>query len=231
MKIGIIGCGKVGGTLGKRWARKGHDVIFGSRHPDSQDMRELQHEAGPHSCCVNVREAAAAGDVVVLAVPWSEAQNAIKEAGNLEGRIIIDVMNPFKQGAHGLPAGMAVDADTSAAELVAKWAPNSRVVKAFNHMSFLVMAEPEFDGRAATAFIAGDDTEAKNVVSQLVSDLGLEPFDVGPLYEARYLEAFAMLYIDMVYVHGHDPHFTFAVLTRKAPARIEGEAVTAGSKR
>ena len=230
MKIGIIGCGKVGGTLGKRWARKGHDVIFGSRHPDSEDMRELQREAGPHSCTVSIKEAAAVGDVVVLAVPWSEAQNAIKEAANLEGRIVIDVMNPFRQGVHGLPVGMAVDADTSAAELVAKWAPNSRIVKAFNHMSFLVMENPEFDGRRATALIAGDDAEAKNAVAQLAGDLGLEPFDVGPLYEARYLEAFAMLYIDMVYVHGHDPHFTFSVITRKAPAEMEREAVAAGKK-
>jgi len=230
MKIGIIGCGKVGGTLGKRWAHKGHDVIFGSRHPDSEDMRQLQLEAGPHCCAASVKEAAALGDVVVLAVPWAEAQNAIKEAGNLEGRIVIDVTNPFKQGAHGLPVGMEVDADTSAAELVAKWAPNARIVKAFNHMSFLVMDDPDFEGRPATAFIAGDHAEAKQVVSRLASDLGLEPFDVGPLHMARYIEAFAMLYIDMVYVQGHDPHFAFSVITRKAPAKMEREAVAAGAK-
>ena len=62
--------------------------------------------------------------------------------------------------------------------------------------------------------MCGDDAEAKKVVAQLVKDLGLEPFDTGPLYHARYLEALAMLYIDMVYVQAHDPHFTFTVATR-----------------
>ena len=147
MRIGIIGCGKVGGTLGRRWAQKGHDVIFGSRHPGSEDMQKLQADAGLHSCVVSVKEAAAAGDVVVLAVPWAAAQETIKEIGNLEGRVVIDVMNPFARGVHGLPVGLAVDPSTSAAEQVAKWAQGARVVKAFNHMSFLVMDDPMFQGR------------------------------------------------------------------------------------
>src|SRR5262245_36442673 len=108
MKIGIVGSGQVGSTLGKRWAAAGHSVSFGSRNPDSAEMRALG--------AVTLQDAVAAGDVVLLATPWPATRDALRQSGNFAGKIVIDAVNPLS-GLERLEVGTT----TSAAEQIATW--------------------------------------------------------------------------------------------------------------
>lgn len=210
MIVAVIGTGNVGSTLGTRWAQKGHQVVFGSRHPDSDPVRALLRSAGENACSASVAEAAAMGEVVVLAVPWSAARDVVRAAGNLEGKVVVDCTNPIASGLKGL----SVEPGTSAAEQIAGWASGARVVKAFNSTGAGNMAHPDFDGQAATMFLSGDDEEAKKVVTQLAADLGFDVCDAGPLYTARFLESLALLWVHLAFAKGLGPDFAFKILTR-----------------
>ncbi|HEY1379851.1 MAG TPA: NAD(P)-binding domain-containing protein, partial [Gemmataceae bacterium] len=138
MKIGIIGAGNVGGTLGRGWAKHGHDVFFGVRRPDDEKTRQLVAAVGPRARAGTVAEAAAFGEVVVLATPWPATEAAVRSAGDLAGKAVIDCTNPLKPDFSGLALGFS----TSGAEQVARWAAGARVVMAFNTTGFNVMADP-----------------------------------------------------------------------------------------
>ena len=90
MKIAIIGAGNVGGTLGRAWAKKGHDIFFGVRHPQDDKTRQLLQSIGPKAQAGTVAEAAAFGQVVVLATPWQATEAAVRAAGDLRGKTVID---------------------------------------------------------------------------------------------------------------------------------------------
>ncbi len=211
MKIAVIGTGHVGGTLGHRWAQVGNDVTWGSRHPESQDVQALLRESGKHSSADGVSAAVATAEVVVLAVPWKEAQNAIREAGDLRGKVLIDCTNVIGPDSFTLAVGRT----TSEAEQIAGWAAGARVVKAFNTMGVSTMADPTFDGHKAPLYIAGDDAEAKRIVADLGREIGLEPYDTGPLAAARYLEPLGGLWVELAFRQGWGSEFCFDVLKRE----------------
>src|SRR5258706_9912181 len=154
MKIGIIGSGNVGGTLGTRWAQAGHEVIFSSRNPRSKEMQELAAKAGASARAGSVAEAAAA-DVVVFATPWPATEQAVRSAGDLRGKVVIDATNPL------LPdlSGVAVGTTTSGGEQVAGWAAGARLVKAFNTIRYNVMANPRIADEPAVLLYCGDDAD------------------------------------------------------------------------
>ena len=157
MKIGIIGSGNVGGTLGRRWAKNGHTVIFFDAEAPSAVLEALLAEAGPTAKSGSVAETARQSEVLLLATPWEAAQNALASAGDLIGKILIDATNPLLAGLTGLSLGTT----TSAGEMVAKWAAGGRVVKAFNTVGFNIMADPRLAGGRAAMFYRGDDAKAK----------------------------------------------------------------------
>jgi hypothetical protein len=210
MRIGIIGAGNVGGTLGTRWAALGHEVLFASRHPESEEMRSLVTRAGGHSRAASPAAAAAASDALLLATPWPATRDVVTGLGDLSGKILIDATNPL------LPrlAGLEFANTTSGAEQIASWAPGARVVKAFNTVGFNVMANPEFHGSRAVLFYCGDDTPAKQAVHSLAASLGFDPQDAGPLSQARLLEPFALLWISLAMVHGYGRDIAFQLLRR-----------------
>src|SRR5580692_945255 len=142
MKIGILGSGNVGGTLGTRWAQGGHQVVFSSREPESAKMQELVARAGKTARSAGTAETATSSDVVVLTAPWPAIKEILAEAGNLSGKIVIDAINPLLPDLSGMAVGMT----TSAAEQIASWLPGARVVKAFNTVGFPVMANPVVNG-------------------------------------------------------------------------------------
>jgi NADPH-dependent F420 reductase len=214
MKIAVIGAGNVGGTLGKRWARAGHEVTFGVRDPAEAKVAALVRESGPKARATPVPEAARGADVVVLTVPWDSARDAIAAAGDLRGRVLIDATNPIPMTAEGLRQGLVIGHTTSAGEQVARWAEGARVVKAFNTTGFQNMADPAYGPRGLSMMLCGDDPEARKVVADLARQLGFEPVDVGPLRSARYLEAVAMLWIDMAIFQGFGTNFGFQVVKR-----------------
>ncbi len=146
----------------------------------------------------------------MFATPWATTAEAIKAAGNLSGKILVDATNPLKPDLSGLAIGHT----TSAGEEVARLAPGARVVKAFNTIGAVHMTNPRFGDQRASMFICGDDAAAKRTVASLAEALGFEPVDVGPLSQARLLEPLAMLWISMAFAYGHGPNIAFKLLHR-----------------
>jgi hypothetical protein len=207
MNLGIVGAGNVGGTLGRRFAELGHSVAFGSRRPDSLEMAELARR--PNVCVVSPYEAAQSAEVVILATPWPNTADALRSAGDLTGKIVLDCTNPLKPDLSGIATGP----DTSGGELVALWARGARVVKIFNSVGFGVMADPEFGSERATMLYCGDDAVAKNVARELAAELGFDPVDAGPLKQARVLEAFALLWVSLAF-GGQGTNIAFRLMRR-----------------
>lgn len=199
MKIGVIGAGNVGGALGKLWAAKGHAVVFGVRDPKSAKSRELEKASGIR--VASVKDAAAASEVVALAIPWAGAEDTIRSAGDLTGKVVIDCINPLKPDLSGLQVGC----DNSAGEEVARWAQGARVVKAFNTIGAGNFGNPKFGSQSASMFICGDDAGAKKVVGGLAAEMGFDVVDTGPLTTSRWLEALAVLWIHLAVKEGLGP--------------------------
>jgi predicted dinucleotide-binding enzyme len=210
MQIGIIGAGSVGGTLGTGWARKGHKVRFGVRHPDSPEVSALVNKIGPAAAAGTVAEAASFGEVVVLATPWPATFEAIQSAGDLHEKILLDCTNPLKPQLAGLEVGTT----SSAGEMVAEWAAGARVVKIFNTTGYGNMANPNYPLGPVTMFYCGNDDGAKVVAARLASDIGFDPIDAGPLSQARLLEPMAMLWIWLAVFGGFGPDIAFRLMRR-----------------
>ena len=183
--IAIIGTGEVAGGLGPEFAALGHDIVYGSREPDRDSVRELVARTGEDASATTQADAVAGADIVVLAVPWYAVEEVVANIGDLSGKIVIDPTNPRMVGDDGL-RDFAVD--PSNAEWVQRWAPQSRVVKAFNTMGWETMVDPDSTGGPVTVPIVGDDAQAKAVVAGLIEGMGLEPVDLGPVRYAHVVE-------------------------------------------
>jgi 8-hydroxy-5-deazaflavin:NADPH oxidoreductase len=209
MKIAVIGTGSVGGTLGRRWAELGHSVCFGVRDIANADAKAQVGRIKGDARLASVGDAARGAEVVVLATPYQANSAAIAEAGDLSGKILIDVTNPV-----GPDLTLAVGFTTSDAEEVAKLAPRARVYKAMNQVGFEVMADPSYAAGKPVMFVAGDEAAGKKVVLDLVSALGFEAIDAGELAIARLLEPFAMLWIHLMARRNQGRDFAFSLLRR-----------------
>lgn len=210
MKIGIIGAGDVGGTLGRRWAGAGHEVRYGVRDPGAEKVTQLLASTGSNGSAADPAGAASFGQVVVIATPWPATEEAIRSAGNLSGKTVIDCTNPIAPDFSGLSIGHT----TSAGEAVQAWVPGAKVVKAFNTIGANIMENPEFSEGRATLVVCGDDGAAKEIVCRLGADLGFDALDAGPLSQARYTEAAAWLWISMALKHGYGREMAFRLMRR-----------------
>lgn len=186
--ISIIGSGGMAAAIGGRTAKAGYTVEVVSRDPAKARALADQLAAG---ATTGTYGAAPAGDIVILAVPYTSAAAVVAEYGDaLDGKVIIDITNPVAPDLKGLvtPNG------SSGAQEIAKGAPaGAHVVKAFNTLFGHVLAR----GGRLDAFIAADDPEAKARVSSFIASLGLRPFDVGGLQMAQTLEALGLLMIGL----------------------------------
>ena len=209
MNIGILGSGNVGSTLGKAWAKRGHRILF-SYSRDPKKLESLATSAGPNTRAGTPAEAVQFGEVILFAPPWPAVDHALKAAGPLAGKILIDCTNPLTQDLSGLEIGHT----TSAAEEIAKKTPGARVVKAFNMIGAENMANPHFGAEQATMLICGDDAAAKTVIARLTEELGFEAADAGPLRAARLLEPLAMLWIHLAYAQRMGTGIGFKLLRR-----------------
>ena len=209
MKITIIGAGNVGGTVGKRWAENGHAVRFGVRDPQADKVNALLDTIEGNTAALNVAEAATFGEVIVLATPWDATEEALKECGNLTGKVLVDCTNPWRWGE-----GLLIGFETSGGERVAELASGARVVKTLNQTGYEVMADPRYGDKRAVMFICGDDDEARKITWGLIEELDFEVFDVGDLSKSRFLEPMAALWIDMALNLGFGRSFAFALLQR-----------------
>ena len=183
--IALIGTGNVGSALGMRFAEQGHTVVYGSRSPEDADIAELVRATGQGAVAVAPAEAAARSRVVVLAVPWTAAEEVVRGLGDLSGKIVVDPTNPRVVAADGFVDYPAPDSN---AERIARLAPAAAVVKAFSTLGAETMLDPSLAGGPVTIPVVGDDRQAKEVVVTLAREIGLEAVDVGPLRHARIIE-------------------------------------------
>jgi NADPH-dependent F420 reductase len=201
MKIGILGTGDVGRTLANGFLATGHQVMMGSREPANSKALAWAKEAGAGSAAGSAAstgtfaDAAKFADVVVLAVSWLGAENALKLAGleNFAGKVVIDAINPLTFGPRGLE--LAVGHTDSAGEQVQRWLPGARVVKAFNTVGYAQMFKPDFPGGPPDMFICGNDDAAKKTATDILMSFGWPAIDVGGIEGARLLEPMCVLWV------------------------------------
>ncbi|MBM3516027.1 MAG: NADPH-dependent F420 reductase [Alphaproteobacteria bacterium] len=204
--VAIIGTGRMGSAFGANFARIGYTVIYGSRNPGDAKVADVV-KATKGSRAVGQKEAAAAANLVVVAAPWNGLEATVKGLGDLTGKIVLDPTNAISFGKDG--GAMAVD--SSAGELMQGWAPGAKVVKAFNTVGYFVIADPsQIEGRVA-CFLAANDADAKARASEIVTAMGFEAVDAGPIKNARVLEGMSTLYM-VPYMSGkQDQRFEYAV--------------------
>jgi 8-hydroxy-5-deazaflavin:NADPH oxidoreductase len=178
MKIGIIGAGHIGGTAARLFVEAGHEVAISNRR-GVESLRDAKARLGTRAHAMTVDEAARFGEVVLLAVPWRSLE-ALPAPETVEEKIVIDAMNPYTS-----TGGLYDLGDSSSSEEVRKHLPGARLVKAFNtiyyeHLATRGSRERPLAERHAI-FIAGDDIEAKRVVSKLIEQIGFAAVDTGSL--------------------------------------------------
>jgi 8-hydroxy-5-deazaflavin:NADPH oxidoreductase len=206
MNVGILGSGVVAQQLGLGFGQLGHAVKLGTR--DASKLKEWQSGAGPKASVGSFQEAAAFGELVVLATLGTAAENAIRLAGpeNFAGKVVIDTTNPL-DFSHGMPPRLAASAGDSLGERVQKWLPKARVVKAFNTINAHIMCKARREQGVPDLFIAGNDESAKKTVSQFAGKWGWgQVIDLGGIEQAYLLEAFAMLWIAYGAKHNNWTH-------------------------
>jgi predicted dinucleotide-binding enzyme len=186
MNIGVIGSGNIGGTLGKLWAKAGHNITFGTRDPNSNKIKMLLNEAGESASAATIAEAIAANEVILIATPWSAVSETVSQGSDWSGKVIMDATNRFGS-----------DSPNSGAEDLAAMIPDAKVIKAFNAIGFNRLEKPEIDGQVSDIFICGDDANAKEAVSTLITDIGFGVVDCGGLSNAGLVESLARLWISL----------------------------------
>jgi predicted dinucleotide-binding enzyme len=193
MDVTIIGTGNMARGVGRRVLDGGHRLtVVGKDQERAQGVADDLREAGEVSTAV--AGDAIAGDVVVLAVYYPDAREAVEQyRDQLAGKTVVDITNPVNESYDGL----VVPADGSATEELFQLAPDARFVKAFNTTFANTLGSGQVAGQPLDVLIAGDDDRAKDEVATLASDGGLNPIDAGPLNRARELEALGLLHMSI----------------------------------
>jgi len=211
MKIGIIGAGNLGTGLARQLVKQNHAVML-SIIRDPAKLEKTARSLGTRSGTPD--EAAAFGDVIVLATPWTVTAEALRQAEPVSGnKILWDCTNALKPDMSGL----MISTTTSGGEEVAKLAPWARVIKAIPPFAEVLKSPKTLAGGARPAvFVCGDDPQARKVVVGLAEDIGGAAVDAGPLILARYTEPACMLLVSLAYVRGFGARIGLALLRDSA---------------
>ena len=195
MKVSVIGSGSMGSAFVSQLTKSGHEVSVFSR-----DAAKARAVAAEHGATVVEATQVADADIVILATGASDAAFALSQAGDLKGKVVVDITNPLTADYMGLTIGHS----TSSAEEIAKAHPEVRLVKAFNTVfaQLLASGASRREGNKVTVFVASDDADAKTAVTRLAVSMGFAVADAGPLHNARYLEPLAGLNIYFGYGAG-----------------------------
>lgn len=182
MRIGVVGSGHIGGTIGGLWVKDGHPVLFSSRHPE--ELKDLVAGLGQLAQAGTVMQAIEFADVVFIAVPYGALPQVGRDyAAALKGKIVLDACNavPARDGA------IADEVERDGIGMTSqKYLPGTRLVRAFNTMNYKIFANEANRADPKLAIpIAGDDARAVQVAAGLVRDAGFDPVVVGKLVDAR----------------------------------------------
>jgi 8-hydroxy-5-deazaflavin:NADPH oxidoreductase len=203
LRIAVLGAGKIGGTLGRKWVAAGHRVSFGVTDPDSARALGLRAELGNRVAIGSVADTLAASDVVVMAIPGKAMDETItKYAAQLDGKLIIDTANRLGGGPMNSLATFRAHT------------PHALVFRAFNTLGWENFADPVFDGIQADLFYCGPDGEAREVVEQLISDVGLRAIRLGDVDQVGLVDSVGSLWFALALGQGKGRHLAFKVLSR-----------------
>lgn len=195
MRIGIIGSGDVGQTLGSAFLAEGYEVKLGSRSPGQERVQHWLAKEGAVASVGTFADVTQYADIIFLAVRWDGAKSALDLAGThaLAGKILVDVTNPLDFSFGTIPR-LAIGHSDSGGECVQRWVPEAQVVKAFNSVGSPHMYKPKFS-EIPDMLIAGNNEEAKRTVGELLLKFGWNPIDMGNIEASRLIEPLAMLWI------------------------------------
>jgi 8-hydroxy-5-deazaflavin:NADPH oxidoreductase len=203
MKIAVLGTGNIGGTLGRKWAAQGHELIFGTREPQTVRVQALLAEIGNGATAVSVPDALSHAGVVLFAIPGRVMAETVRQLGDrLNGKILIDATNNIsQQPMHSL-------------NILQQVAPDSPCFRAFSTLGWENFAEPVLAGQQIDLFYCGDGGggEGQTAVHQLISDIGLRPVYVGGIEQADIIDALTHLYFALAYQQGHGRRLAFKTL-------------------
>ena len=199
MKIGILGSGSMATALGHLWSARGHQVMLSFSRDPAKLQRSAQAIGGTAG---SAADAAAFGDVIVLATGWSGVGPALTAAGPMVGKVLWTLVTPLKPDLSGLDLETAV----SGTEHIAARAPGVRFVACWPPFAQALASETaRFDGLRQTVFMCGDEPEAKRAIQPLLEPLDVDVADAGPLRAARFIEPTMMLLVHLAYAQGLGP--------------------------
>ncbi len=195
MKVGILGSGIVGQTLGSGFIKYGHQVKIGTSNPNK--LNDWIKNSGTNASIGSFADAASFGEIIILAVKGTAAMNVLEKAGskNLADKTIIDATNPIEEvpPVNGV-LKFFTDQNYSLMEQLQSNYPESNFVKAFSCVGNSSMVDPDFGGQKPTMFIAGNNDDSKNVVTKILDTFGWEVEDMGKAEAARAIEPLCILW-------------------------------------
>jgi predicted dinucleotide-binding enzyme len=201
MKIGVIGAGNIGGTIGKKWAEQGHEVVFGLRDPNAQRYQQLLETMEGKAQAMTMAEAVEQAEVVLFAIPSNAVEDTAAALGSkLDGKIVIDPTNKM---------GQAV---ANSLFTLQKHAPQAKLFRAFNYLGWENFAEPIIGGTQADLFYCGVAGEAQHIVEKLISDIGIRPIYVGDLDQVAAVDALLGLWFTLAVKQGKGRHLAFKMI-------------------
>jgi hypothetical protein len=215
MKIAVLGTGTVGRTLAGKLVELGHEVTMGSRTPDNEKAAEWVAQAGAGASQATFADAAAGAELVLNCTGGAVALDVLRSAGagNLAGKVVLDVSNPL-DFSKGMPPTLAICNTDSVGEQLQREFPDARIVKALNTVNQAVMIDPGKVPGAHTLFISGNDAAAKAAVSELIQSFGWPAdsiLDLGDITGARGQEMYLPLWLRLMGTLGR-PDFNVAVV-------------------
>lgn len=214
MKIGIVGSGDVAQSLGTGLVELGHEVMIGSRNTEKQELLSWKKKVGKKGRLGNTTEAAAYGQIAILAVAWHAEEDVLSQVRpELAGKVIIDVTNPLIFHEDRSPE-LAIGHSISAGEVVQQSLPDSHVVKALNIINHKNMVMPKYKTGTPTMFICGNNQSAVTQTADLLMELGWKDIvDLGGIEKSRLLEPMCLLWVEYGVARNTWNH-AFSVLER-----------------
>jgi predicted dinucleotide-binding enzyme len=207
MRVGILGSGLMGGTLGTLFARAGHDVVF-SYARSEQKLKRLAREATGNARAGTPGDAARDADALLLAVHWSRVDDVLEQAGDVSGKVIVTCSLPMNAG----DTGLVIAHTSSGAEALAKKLRKAHIVSAFGTVPSEVLFgvfEARRKANRPSLVYCGNHEGAKELAATLIHDVGFDPVDAGPLRIARYTEPFALLVGQLAYEGEGGPELAY----------------------
>jgi predicted dinucleotide-binding enzyme len=212
LKVGVLGTGMVGATLGSKLIQVGHDVKMGSRSANNENAVNWAKENGTHASYGTFADAAAFGEVIFNCTAGTASLAALTAAGasNLKGKIVVDVANPL-DFSRGMPPSLAICNTDSLAEQIQRTFPTAKVVKALNTMNCKVMVDPSLVPGDHDVFLCGNDRQAKDQVTNIVKSFGWRSIiDLGDITAARGTEMLLPIWLRLM-GHYQSPNFNFKI--------------------